>query len=107
MTNPLGVRTFSFDAERGFVLNGEPLKLIGTNRHQDYLHYGNALTADHRDLKLIKGISVELRQRRYPHDPAVLEMCDRYGLICFEEIPVICYITCSRSSATACRRSAK
>lgn len=22
-------------------------------------------------------------------------MCDRYGLICFEEIPVICYITCS------------
>ena len=25
VTNPLGVRTFSFDAERGFVLNGEPL----------------------------------------------------------------------------------
>lgn len=98
VTNPLGVRTFSFDAERGFVLNGEPLKLIGTNRHQDYLHYGNALTAEmHRhDLKLMKEMGSNcLRISHYPHDPAVLEMCDRYGLICFEEIPVICYIACS------------
>jgi len=51
-----GVRNFSFDANKGFFLNGKPLKLIGANRHQDYPGMGNALSDDlHRsDLKLLK-----------------------------------------------------
>lgn len=90
--NPLGIRWFTFDADKGFFLNGKHLKLIGTNRHQDYLHYGNALSdAIHRhDLKLMKDMGANcMRISHYPHAPAVLEMCDKYGFICFEEIPII------------------
>ena len=90
--NPLGVRWFSFDAEQGFFLNGRHLKLIGVNRHQDYIRHGNALTDDmHRyDLKLMKKMGINcMRISHYPQDPSVLEMCDKYGFICFEEIPII------------------
>lgn len=90
--NPLGIRWFNLDPDRGFFLNGKHVKLIGTNRHQDYLHHGNALTDDmHRfDLKLMKEMGANcLRISHYPHDPAVLEMCDQYGFICFEELPII------------------
>ncbi|HSC38314.1 MAG TPA: hypothetical protein VLD19_10595, partial [Chitinophagaceae bacterium] len=41
--HPLGFRWFQFDANRGFYLNGQPLKLMGANRHQDYKGLGNAL----------------------------------------------------------------
>ncbi|MFT3739657.1 MAG: glycoside hydrolase family 2 TIM barrel-domain containing protein [Breznakibacter sp.] len=94
--NPLGFRWFRFDPQEGFFLNGKHLKLMGTNRHQDYIGYGNALTDDmHRhDLKLMKDLGINcFRISHYPHDPSVLEMADRYGFICFEEIPVINYIT--------------
>ncbi|MDR0371896.1 MAG: DUF4982 domain-containing protein [Prevotellaceae bacterium] len=94
--NPLGIRWFSFDPDKGFFLNGKHVKLIGTNRHQDYSGYGNALTDDmHRyDMKLLKEMGANcLRISHYPQDPSILEMCDRYGFICFEELPVINRIT--------------
>lgn len=90
--NPLGIRWFTFDAAKGFFLNGRHVKLIGVNRHQDYVHCGNALTDDmHRyDLKLMKEMGINcMRISHYPQDPSVLEMCDRYGFVCFEEIPII------------------
>ena len=34
--NPVGLRWFSFDAKKGFFINGKQTKLIGTNRHQDF-----------------------------------------------------------------------
>lgn len=44
VTNPLGFRWYEFNANDGFFLNGNPLKLIGTSRHQDYPGMGNALS---------------------------------------------------------------
>jgi beta-galactosidase len=91
-TQPLGFRWFKFDAEKGFFLNGEPLKLIGTNRHQDREGYGNALPDDfhEEDIRLIKEMGANfLRIAHYPQDPRVLEMCDKYGLLVWEEIPVV------------------
>ena len=41
---PLGVRWFSVDAQEGFKLNGEPLKLMGACRHQDQMPMGIALS---------------------------------------------------------------
>ena len=89
---PLGLRWFEIDADRGFVLNGEPYRLFGTNRHQDRAGYGNALPdVLHRaDVQRIKDDGFNfLRLAHYPQDPAVLEAADELGLIVWEETPVV------------------
>ena len=96
VNNPLGLRWFRFDPDTGFHLNGKNYKLIGSNRHQDYPGHGFALK-DHMhryDMKKLKEMGINfLRVSHYPHDPDVLEMCDRYGFIAIEEIPFINEIT--------------
>ena len=53
---PFGVRYFEVDAEKGFILNGEPLRLNGVSRHQDRKDMGWAITKkEHKeDMELIK-----------------------------------------------------
>lgn len=94
--NPLGLRWFNFDAEKGFSLNGKYLKLIGTNRHQTYLNMGNALPDEIHvaDMKLLKNMGGNfLRVSHYPQDHVVMEMCDKLGIICSVEIPIVNAIT--------------
>ncbi len=38
-----GIREIMFDADRGFLLNGQPLKLKGVNLHQDHAGVGSAI----------------------------------------------------------------
>ncbi|RZK46934.1 MAG: glycoside hydrolase family 2, partial [Hymenobacter sp.] len=107
VSSPVGVRWFQFDAARGFFLNGQPLKLIGTNRHQDYPGLGNALPAALavRDVQLIKEMGGNfLRVSHYPQDPAVLEACDRLGILASVEIPIVNAITDSPAFFENCRR---
>lgn len=102
---PLGLRWFKFDTEKGFFLNGEHLKLIGTNRHQDYLKKGNALTDEMhvRDIRLLKEMGGNfLRISHYPQDPTVLEMCDRLGILTSIEIPIVNAITESKEFSENC-----
>ena len=102
---PLGLRWFKFDPENGFFLNGEYLKLIGTNRHQDYLKKGNALTDEMhvRDIRLLKEMGGNfLRISHYPQDPTVLEMCDRLGILTSIEIPIVNAITESKEFTENC-----
>jgi len=102
---PLGIRWFKFDPENGFFLNGEYLKLIGTNRHQDYLNKGNALTDEMhvRDIRLLKEMGGNfLRISHYPQDPTVLEMCDRLGILTSIEIPIVNAITESEEFTKNC-----
>ena len=92
ISSPLGFRWFRFDAEQGFLLNGKPLKLRGTNRHQDYAGLGNAVpdALQVRDLEIIKENGFNfLRLAHYPQDPSVLEAADRLGLLVWEEIPIV------------------
>lgn len=91
----VGFRSFGFDDEGRFLLNGSPYKLRGMCRHQDQRPMGIALTDEQhrRDMKLIKDMGANfIRISHYPQDDAVLEMCDRLGLIAWEEIPVIDYV---------------
>jgi beta-galactosidase len=96
VTNPLGFRWYHFDPRQGFLLNGARLTIHGTNRHQDYAGLGSALSNElHvRDMELIKQMGANfVRLAHYPQDPAVLEAADRLGLLIWEEIPVVNYIT--------------
>lgn len=89
---PLGLRWFEADSERGFLLNGQPYPLAGTNRHQDREGFGNALSDDQHaeDLRRIREDGFNfLRLAHYPQDPAVLKAADEIGLIVWEEIPVV------------------
>jgi len=93
----VGFRTFAFDND-GFVLNGEKMKLIGTNRHQDEIGKGFALSnADHlRDLMMLKEMGINfLRVSHYPQDPRILELTDSLGIIAIEEIPFVNEATAS------------
>ena len=96
--SPLGFRWVRVDPDRGVFLNGEPIGLTGTNRHQDRAGYGNALSdAMHRrDVAIVKATGFNfLRLAHYPQDPAVLDATDRVGLAVWEEIPVVNTITLS------------
>lgn len=97
-TDTVGFRWFEFDAEKGFFLNGKPVKLRGTNRHQDYAGLGSAVpdALQVKDMELIKDAGFNfVRLAHYPQSPAVLDAADRLGLMIWEEIPIVNYITAS------------
>lgn len=99
LTQPFGFRWFHFDPEKGFFLNGENLKLMGANRHQDRIPYGNALSDDmHRqDMQLLKDMGANfLRAAHYPQSTEILDNADQLGLLVWEETPLVNEITISR-----------
>jgi len=87
-----GIREYYVDPDKGFFLNGKSLPLRGVSRHQDRLGKGNALDdMDHfDDLDLILNIGANsVRLAHYQQDDYFYELCDRYGLIVWAEIPFI------------------
>lgn len=87
-----GCRSFSFDQEKGFFLNGESYPLRGVSRHQDRWQMGNALTLkEHKeDMELIKEIGANtIRLAHYQHAKEFYDLCDEYGMIVWAEIPYI------------------
>ena len=86
----IGIRRLEMSHEKGFLINGRPLRLVGTNRHMEYPYVGNALSdnAQYRDIYQIKanGFNV-VRLGHYPQDPSVLDACDELGLLAIEPIP--------------------
>lgn len=110
VTNPFGFRTFAFDPDKGFSLNGRPLKIMGTNRHQDYMGKGNALPDENhvRDVRLLKDMGGNfLRISHYPQDPLVATMCDIEGIVNSVEIPIVNTVTCSEEFASNCVQMAR
>lgn len=102
---PLGLRWFEFDEQNRFVLNGKPLKLVGTNRHQDMPGKGSALQdEDHQnDFKHIKDMGFNfVRLAHYPQAKAVYNMCDRLGLLVWSEMPGTVGITQSKAFTENC-----
>jgi beta-galactosidase len=92
VTEPLGLRFFDFDAEKGFSLNGERLNLHGVNRHQDRDGKGWALSLrdQDEDMALIRELGANaVRLAHYQHSQYFYDLCDRYGLVVWAEIPVV------------------
>lgn len=89
---PLGLRWLRVDPDRGLTLNGRPLRLNGTNRHQDFAGLGSAVpeALQREDMRRIKADGFDfVRLAHYPQSEAVLDECDRLGLVVWEEIPVV------------------
>jgi beta-galactosidase len=89
---PLGLRTYSVDANKGFVLNGKPYQLKGVCRHQDRAEIGNALTKSQHDedmgLMLEMGVNA-IRLPHYPHAPYFYDLLDQHGFVVWTEIPFV------------------
>ena len=85
---PLGIRTFRFDINRGFILNGKPVKIRGTCNHHDLGALGSAVNtrAIERQLQMLKDMGVNgLRTSHNPPAPELLELADRMGFIVMDE----------------------
>ena len=92
ITANFGVRTFHVDPQKGFFLNGRSYPLRGVCRHQDWKGIGNALTTFHHDtdMAMIREIGANtIRLAHYQHDQYFYDLCDRYGMVVWAEIPYI------------------
>ena len=89
---PFGVRAFRMDPKEGFFLNGRAYPLHGVSRHQDRKGIGNALSKEHHDedMALIRELGANtIRLAHYQHDQYFYDLCDKYGMIVWAEIPYI------------------
>ena len=83
-----GVRSIAFDVAKGFLLNGQPLKLKGGCLHHDNGPLGARAfdRAEERRVELLKASGYNaLRLAHNPPSPAFLEACDRLGMLVIDE----------------------
>ena len=94
-----GVRTISVDSQKGFILNGRSYPLHGVSRHQDWKGIGNAISYEQMelDMELIREVGANtIRLAHYQHSQYFYDLCDKYGMIVWAEIP---YISCHLPNA--------
>lgn len=87
-----GIRKYSFDANKGFILNNEPYGLHGVNMHQEWKQVGPALTKENhiRDMELVDEIgATTLRLAHYQHSDIVYDLSDKKGILAWAEIPYV------------------
>ncbi len=92
VVEPLGVRTFRFDPNQGFFLNGRHVQLHGVSRHQDREGEGWALSPqDHaEDMAQIAEIGANtVRMAHYEHAQQWADAADKAGMIAWEEEPFV------------------
>ncbi|WP_281227901.1 glycoside hydrolase family 2 TIM barrel-domain containing protein [Flavobacterium aquiphilum] len=85
---PLGIRFFSFDAEKGFSLNGKPTKIHGVCMHHDNGALGSVenIHAVRRKLTLLKEMGCNaIRMSHNPHSLEMMQLCDEMGFIVQDE----------------------
>ncbi len=85
---PFGIRSVVFDADRGFILNGERVEIKGVNLHQDHAGVGVAVpdALQVYRLKELKKIGVNaVRTSHNPATPEMLDACDSLGILVLEE----------------------
>jgi len=92
VTTTFGARYFRVDPKEGFFLNGRSYPLRGVSRHQDWKGIGNALHKEHHDtdMAMIVEMGVNtVRLAHYQHDKYLYDLCDKYGMVVWAEIPYI------------------
>ena len=87
-TTNIGIREVVFDADKGFILNGKPLKLKGVNMHQDHAGVGSAIPEALMTWRIqqLKAFGCNAyRASHNPMTPAQLDICDREGILVIDE----------------------
>ena len=88
LETPFGIRAIQFDYDRGFFLNGKPLKIKGTCNHQDHAGLGSALPdrVQYFRIERLKEMgSNAYRTSHNPPTPELLDACDRLGMLVMDE----------------------
>lgn len=89
---PLGLRYFNVDSNKGFFLNGEHLQLRGVCRHQDRSELGNALLPENHqeDIEILTEMGANsIRLSHYPQAPYFFDLLDENGIVTWAEIPFV------------------
>ena len=92
VTQPLGLRYYHTDPDKGFFLNGKHLPLHGVCRHQDRAEVGNALRPQHHeeDVALMREMGVNaIRLAHYPQATYMYDLMDKHGIVTWAEIPFV------------------
>ncbi len=85
---PFGIRRIEYDADRGFLLNGKRVKMLGVNLHHGGGPVGAAVPEAvwERRLKLLKQMGANaIRTAHNPPAPEFLDLCDRLGFLVMDE----------------------
>jgi beta-galactosidase len=83
-----GIRTFGFDADKGFSLNGIPMKVKGVCLHHDAGCLGSAVPEEvwERRLLTLKSLGCNaIRCSHNPQAPMLYDLCDKLGLLVLDE----------------------
>ncbi|MGD0573485.1 MAG: glycoside hydrolase family 2 TIM barrel-domain containing protein [Sedimentisphaerales bacterium] len=87
---PLGLRFYEVDGNKGLILNGQPYHLHGVCRHQEWEGFGSALTdkQHEKDIELILELGANgVRLAHYQQADKMYSLCDEKGLVVWAEIP--------------------
>jgi beta-galactosidase len=87
-TTTFGIRSYKFDVDKGFFLNGKQVKIVGVCNHHDLGCLGTAINtrALERQLQILKGMGVNgIRTSHNPPAPELLDLCDKMGFIVMDE----------------------
>jgi beta-galactosidase len=104
VTQPLGLRTETFDPNKGFFLNGEHVSLHGASMHQDRPVKGWAISDDDQkqDFDLLMDMGGNLvRLAHYQHDQRSYELADERGIVVWAEIPLVNQVSFDGTPANA------
>jgi beta-glucuronidase len=84
-----GIRSFVKDSLGRVLLNGRPLQLRGAGMHEDSLGNGAALTPTQRtaSIRYLTALNANFTRAHYPMHPRTLELCDRRGIVVWDQIP--------------------
>jgi beta-galactosidase len=83
-----GIRSFTFDVDKGFILNGKEIKINGVCNHHDLGCLGAALftSALKRQLTILKAMGGNaIRTSHNPPAPELLDLCDQMGILIMDE----------------------
>ncbi len=83
-----GIRSIKFDADKGFFLNGEHVRINGVCDHHDLGALGAAINtrALERQIEILKEMGVNaIRTSHNPPAPELLDLCDRMGILVMDE----------------------